>query len=83
MTKREFMMTRDAASGWSIVHHFVILSVSEESGGRISCALSYLRSFTPPAASFRMTGGATLFRMAEGVFSRITRSYISAVDFSS
>ena len=34
---------------------FVILSVSEESGKHISCTLSCPRSFTPPAASFRMT----------------------------
>ena len=33
----------------------VILSVSEESGKHISCTLSCPRSFTPPAASFRMT----------------------------
>ena len=33
----------------------VILSDSEESGGHISYTLSYLRSFTPPVASFRMT----------------------------
>ena len=33
----------------------VILSASEESGGHISCTLSCPRSFTPPAAPFRMT----------------------------
>ena len=46
-----------------ICHASVILSNSEESGGHISYTLSYLRSFTPPAASYKMTG--RMYRMTK------------------